>query len=123
MSIDISIIITQMQMFAFLILAGYIMHKTVRLPGNWLWVRDILQLGDNKILVVGTYEDNGADLSVIALYQNDAFISYTELYGFFRQSMFNGAPYNPNFNLVSDVKKFKTQYEALINVPYYTLDN
>ena len=28
MSIDISIIITQMQMFAFLILAGYIMHKT-----------------------------------------------------------------------------------------------
>lgn len=106
--------------------AGYIMHKTVRLPGNWLWVRDILQLGDNKILVVGTYEDDGADLSVIALYQNDAFISYTELYGFFRQEgqgMFDGAPYNPNFNLISSIKKFKTQYEALINVPYYTLDN
>lgn len=111
---------------------GYIMHKAEQLPGNWLWVRDILQLSDNKVLVVGTYswvetkEDN-TEVTVtkpgIALYEKDKFVSFAELYVFWADKFLGGKPYNPNFDLITSIKKFKSQYEALINVPYYELDN
>jgi len=111
---------------------GYIVHKTEQLPGNWLWVRDILQLGDNKVLVVGTYswietKEDETEVTVtkqgIALYEKDKFVSFAELYVFWSEKFLDGKPYNPNFDLITSIKKFKSQYEALINVPYYELDN
>lgn len=112
---------------------GYITNNDTqsRISGNWTWVKEIIPLSNNGILVFGSMnfaaEGENDDIApAVAHYQNDSLVSAERLEAQYYNSAglrsFVGLPVNPNYSIVADMDLFKKQYEKLINDPYYDLD-
>ena len=113
---------------------GYITNNDThsRLSGNWTWVKEVIPLSNNGLLVFGSmnFAAAGEDDDIapaVAHYQNDSLVSVERLEAQYYDSAglrsFVGLPVNPNYSIVADIDLFKKQYEKLINEPYYDLDS